>query len=259
MQIPGWRKVNKNTLVNKYIEYEHTNRELANAYMGAIFCRYWHNISKYYATSYQSVSVETCYDWLVRSILYAIKRRPWTIPESNLYGDPAGPDKTINQVIKSTRLGFYQSSNTNRRKCNFGNTSLDSLVEELGEAAPLPEKDYFTDVPMSLDLKNFIRDAFKNKEYLLAFMVDGIINYEVFDYEKDSKGYLYSQFNPKKLARHVRSLSTNYCERFADMYELSEPETETAAQSVRDISRLRLKTAMKRNMKLLGRSKALDL
>lgn len=227
--------------------------------MGAIFCRYWHNISKYYATSYQSVSVETCYDWLVRSILYAIKRRPWTIPESNLYGDPAGPDKTINQVIKSTRLGFYQSSNTNRRRCNFGNTSLDSLVEKLGEAAPLPEKDYFTDVPMSLDLKNFIRDAFKNKEYLLAFMVDGIINYEVFDYERDSKGYLYSQFNPKKLARHVRSLSTNYCERFANMYELSEPETETAAQSVKDISRLRLKNAMKRNMKLLERSKALDL
>lgn len=112
---------------------------------------------------------------------------------------------------------------------------------------------------MSMDLKNFIRDAFKNKEYLLAFMVDGIINYEVFDYERDSKGYLYSQFSPKKLARHVRSLSPNYCERFADMYHLSEPETETAAQSIKDTSRLRLKTAMKRNMKLLGQTKALDL
>lgn len=257
--VPGWRRANKNDLINKYIENEHTNKELADGYMSAIMCRYWGAISRYYATSHNSVTVETCYDWLVRSILYAIQRRPWLVEGSNLYGDPTGPDKTVNQVIKSTRLGFYQSSNTHKRKCNFGNTSLDAMVEELGEAAPLPEEDSCRDTPMSMDIQNFIQDAFKNKEYLLAFMVDGIINYEVFDHEIGSDGYTYSQFSPKRLARHVRSLSPNYCERFAQMYHLNEPDTEKAAESIKEISRLRLKTMMKRNMKLLGKTKALCL
>ncbi len=232
---------------------------MADAYMSAIICRYWSAISKYYAASRTSVSVETCYDWLIRSILYAIKRRPWTIPESNLYGDPTGPDKTINQVIKSTRLGYYQYSNANKRKCNYGNTSLEQLIENLGEAAPLPEEDPSLDLPMSIDLKNFVRDAFKNKEYVLAFMVDGIVNYEVFDYERGKDGYTYSQFSPKRLARHLRSLSSGYCERFSNTYKIEESETEAAAEEVKDISRLRLKTMMNRNMKLLGRTKALAL
>ncbi len=222
-------------------------------------CRYWGNINKYYATSYTSVSVDTCYDWLVRSILYAIQRRPWTIPGTNLYGDPTGPDKTINQVIKSTRLGYYQYSNANKRKCNYGNSSLEALVETLGEAAPLPEEECLKDVPMSLDLKNFIRDAFKNKEYVLAFMVDGIVNYEVFDHESGKNGFIYSQFNSKKLAKHLRSLSSNYCERFSNMYGIKEKEAEAAAQVVKDTSRLRLKTMMKRNLKLLGRTTSLYL
>lgn len=257
--IPGWRKANKNDLINSYLKYEHTDAQMADAYISAILCRYWNAINKYYAASYNSVSVETCYDWLVRSILYAIQRRPWVIPGSNLYGDPNGPDKTVNQVIKSTRLGYYQYSNANKRKCNYGNTSLEGLVENLGEAAPLPEEECLKDIPMNIDIKNFIRDAFQNKEYVLAFMVDGIINYEVFDRIKGVDGCTYSQFSQKRLARHLRSLSDGYCERFSDMYQINESDAEAAAKSVKEITRLRLKTMMSRNMKLLGNTKALNL
>ena len=38
--IEGWKTMNKNDLVNKYIEVE-DNAELADAYMSAILCRYW--------------------------------------------------------------------------------------------------------------------------------------------------------------------------------------------------------------------------
>lgn len=112
---------------------------------------------------------------------------------------------------------------------------------------------------MSIDIKNFIRNAFQNKEYVLAFMVDGIINYEVFDHIKDKDGYTYSQFSQKRLARHLRSLSSGYCERFSDMYQIKESDTEEAAKSVKEITRLRLKTMMNRNMRLLGTTKALSL
>lgn len=255
----GWRKANKNDLINEYIKYEHTNAELADAYISAILCRYWHNIGRYYSTSKGSVSVETCYDWLLRSVLYAIQRRPWLVPESNLYGDPAGPDKTVNQVIKSTRLGYYQYSNANVRKLNYGNASVEGLIETLGEAAPLPQVDSLKDIPMSMDISNFIRDAFQNREYVLAFMVDGIVNYEVFDHIKEADGCTYMQFSPKRLTRHIRSLSKSYCEIFSDMYKIKESDVEKAAQSVKDTTRIRLKTAMKRNMKLLQTTKALSL
>lgn len=257
--VPGWRKANKNDLINKYIEYEHTDRALADGYMSAILCRYWKAIDKYYATSYRSVSVETCYDWLIRSVLYAIQRRPWVDPNNKLYTDPNGPDKVVNRVIQSTRLGFYQQSNLPKRKVNFGTASLDALVEDLGEAAPLPEIDDFKDLPMEMDIKNFIVDAFKNQEYLLAFMVDGIINYEVFERIKEPSGNVYSQFSLKKLSRHVRSLSPSYCERFSEDYGPAEEDVEKAAKIVRSFSRVKLQRIMNCNMKLLGRTKALAL
>ena len=255
--VPGWRKINKNQLINKYIENETSNKELAGGYISAILCKYWGAISKYYLKSHSSVGVETCYDWLIRSIFYAIKRRPWVDPNNKLYGDPNGPDKVVNQVIKSTRLGFYQSSNTHKRKCNYGNASLEAMVEEMGEAAPLPEDYSYKSFPVNVDLQNLIRSAFNSKEYLLAFMVDGIINYEVFDYWTDSKGRSYSQFSGKRLAKHVRSLSPKYCERFAQMYNLPEKETERAALAVHQTPRNKLKIMMARNMKILARTQGI--
>lgn len=257
--VPGWRTANKNDLINKYLEYEHTDRVLADGYMSAIMCKYWRAIDRYYATSKNSVSVEECYDWLVRSVLYAIKRRPWIDPNNKLYTDPNGPDKVVNQVIKSTRLGFYQSSNTHKRKLNYGTASLDALMEDLGEAAPLPEVDNLHDMIWDMDIRNFVQDAFKNQEYLLAFMVDGIVNYEVFDHERGQDGYMYSQFNPKRLSRHIRALSPKYCEQFSKVYGVETSDVVKAAQIVHDFSRVKLKNGLNRNMKLLGRTKALSL
>lgn len=257
--VPGWRKENKNALINLYIKYEHSDRVLADGYMSAIMCRYWRAIDKYYATSHNSVSVETCYDWLVRSVLYAIQRRPWVDPNNKLYTDPNGPDKVVNQVIKSTRLGFYQSSNAHKRKLNWGTASLEALVEELGEAAPVPEVDDLKDACLDLDIKNLIQDAFKNNEYLLAFMVDGIINYEVFEQEKDSNGHCYTVFSAKRLSRHIRALNSEYCERFSRYYEIDEQEVSRAAQTVHNFSRVKLKNGLRKNLSLLSHTPALSL
>lgn len=43
------------------------------------------------------------------------------------------------------------------------------------------------------------------------------------------------------------------------MYGIKERDAEAAAQTVKDTSRLRLKTIMKRNLKLLGRTTSLYL
>lgn len=257
-QIPNWKKMSKNDLINGYIDNEHDKKK-ADAYMSAIVCRYWNAISKYYSTSHNSVSIEDCYDWLIRSILYAIQRRPWRDPKNKLYTDPNGPDKVVNRVIISTRLGFFQSSNTHKRKCNFGNTSVEHLIEELGDAAPLPISDDLHDAEGNLDIQALILNAFKNKEYLLAFMVDGIVNYDPFDRERGEDGFLYTQFNIRKLSRHLRALDGVYCKNFSNFFKLKEDDVRNAVQDCKNLSRTRMYTAIKKNLKLLKRSKAISL
>ena len=257
--IPNWRKMNKNDLVNLYIQHENEPR-LADGYMSAIICRYWGAISKYYATSKNSVTVEECYNWLIRSILYAIQRRDWLDPNNKLYTDPNAPDKVINRVIISTRLGFFQSSNTYKRKSNYGTKSFERILEDNPESEnevmisedPPGEEGWW-------DIKNIVQNAFKKKDYVKALMVDTIAYYDVFDRERGEDGYWYSQFNPKKLSRHLRNAREKYCQTFAETYGVQEREVQQAVQECKDLSRTRLYTAIRRNLKVLAKSKELLL
>lgn len=257
--IPGWRKMSKNLLVNSYIQYEH-DPKYADAYMSAIICRYWGAISKYYNSSKNSVTVEECYDWLIRSILYAIQRRDWLDPNNKLYTDPNAPDKVINRVIISTRLGFFQSSNTHKRKCNYGTKSFEGMLEEnpesedsiLGNEDCQEEEGWW-------DIKNLVQKAFKEKDYVKALMVDSIVYYDVFDRERGADGYWYSQFNPKKLSRHLRNAGQRYCKTFAETYGVQEQEVQMAVQECKELSRTRLYTAIRRNLKALQKDKNISV
>ena len=58
--IPNWQTMNKNDLINAYIDNEE-DEKLRNSYFAAIMCRYWKNIFKYYAQSKNSgFTVEDC-------------------------------------------------------------------------------------------------------------------------------------------------------------------------------------------------------
>lgn len=255
--LSGWRTMNKNDLVNLYIQHE-KDPKLADAYMSAIICRYWGAISKYWARSKNSVSVEDCYDWLIRSILYALQRRDWLDPNNKLYTDPNAPDKVINRIITSTRLGFFQSSNTHKRKSNYGTRSFEGMLEDNPETeGDCILMEDLQDEESWWDIKGLVQDAMKKKEYVKALMVDAIAYYDVFDREKGSDGKWYTQFNPKKLSRHLRNAPANYCKTFTEMYGTPKQEVQTALQTCKDLSRTRLYTAIKRNLKALARSKAL--
>ena len=136
--IPGWKKMNKNDLINKYIEVEN-DPKLADVYMSAIICRYWWVIGKYFNTSKNAVKDYTIfYDWLVRGVMKAIKNRKWKDPENKLYTDKNGPDKVVNRCLISQRLEWFQHSNKKVRRLNYNLESLDKLQEDLGDSTPLP-------------------------------------------------------------------------------------------------------------------------
>ena len=127
--IEGWKTMNKNDLVNKYIEVE-DNAELADAYMSAILCRYWGIIASFRKNSFRSIHDETIYyDWLTYAVMRAIDKRRWKDPQNKLYNDPNGPDKVINRCLKCARLGWYQQSNRPGKKANHATESIEQAAD----------------------------------------------------------------------------------------------------------------------------------
>lgn len=247
----NWRRMDKNKLVNRYIEVEQ-DKKLAEAYLSAIICRYWGTLNKYYNSSYNSVDKFTCHDWLVGGILRAIKNRKWLEPGNKLFGDPNGPDKVINRCLASERLGFFQSSNTYKRKQNYGIESLDKTQDDASDSINIPSY-----IPEELDegtlsINQIISNSFNNKDYITSFVIDGIVNYNVFEPAKSPKTKLdYSVFNEKKLIRHLRALSTSYAKTFAHSFDKPLEEVDLAVKECISLTRTRLKTAVNRSMKKL--------
>ena len=245
--IPGWDKMNKNDLINKYIEVEN-DPQLANAYLSAIILRYWNALNKYYFTSYRSTDVETCHEWLVSAILRALRHRKWKDPSNKLYNDPDGPDKVINRCIYSQRQGWFQSANTDKRRANFSAESVDKLVEALGDLAPLPTYEERGLDEGSIDINSLIETSFERGDYVMAFMVDGIVNYDSFERTKEDDGRSYLQFSEKKLLRHLNNLDDNFCSVFAFHFNKSIEEVKSAKDSCRTLTRNRMRSKVRKNL-----------
>lgn len=248
-KIDGWRAADKNDLFRSYIEYEH-DPVLSEALAAAIICRYWGAINKFYLKSYKATNVYECYNWLIQSFLATLKYRPWCNPENSLYNDPKGPDKAMNTILNSRRQEFFQNSNMIKRRVNYGAASIEELQENVGDSAFPISADY-EDIDSMLDIKNLVLEAFENKEYLLAFMVDGIINYNTFDIDKKNGNKV--TFNMKKLYRVLHHLDRGYYNNFVKMFNVDASEAKNAIEECKKLTRAKLYSAMKRNFKILQR------
>lgn len=256
-RISNWKNLTKNDLVNSFVENELTNPTIADSYFNAIICRYWNLIYKMYKKSRASVDVETCYGWLIDGILWALKHKKWLDPTSNVYGDPNGPDKVINRCVSSVRLGFYQNSNAHKRKCNYGQESIERMVEDMHDYA-LPHADPLRDLENgSWMVKDLVQTAFLKKEYLQAFIVDSIANMDTFDVVRDQDNKAHLEFSKKKLVKTLRSMDDKYREAFVYNYSLEDAEVTRAIQDCKNLSRARLHTAVKRNLLKLSKNKKL--
>ena len=252
-----WRKADKNMLFFKYCDYETVNPKLSEAYLSALLVRFWHLITSYYNKGSGAYDAETVYEWLIHCIQYAKDHKPWE-KGGNLEGQKNGPDKAINIYMKSMRQGFYQWSNAAKRSAYFTQlTSLEKVIEDTGDAQ-LP---YFDDVNSTvefLDIKKLVQDEFNNKLYMGAFIIDGIINAPVIDtiIDKNSKDTptLYTQFNKKKLSKHIRNMDDNYCKTFSKIYDIPECEVITARNECCELSSTRIYNYMKNTLAKLRKN-----
>lgn len=252
--IPNWRNINKNKLVNSFIENEN-NKTLANSYLAAIVCRYWSNIDKLYNNSKSSsVTREDCYEWVIDAIMYALAKRKWLDPSNKLYTDPNGPDKVINRCIASERKIFYQSSNYDCRKVNYTTFSTDQMLEENeNNSLFLSDKDDYADINGSVD--NLIILSFKRGKYFLAFMIDGIVNYDSFISFRNKSGVITDEFSSIKLLKHLSTLDAEYARSFSARFNINYVDTVKAVIDCSAIPKDRIRRYIRSNLQVLRTSK----
>ena len=227
--IKNWRTIDKNELCRLCIKYEN-DADKFNSYLSALILRYWNLIGKFYNMSQNLAEPIDCYDWLIHSIMYALKHRQWENPESAVYNDPKGPDKVINRCMKSSRLIFYQFKNRKKRKKEFQIVSIDELKDSINSGSIDIEDESFNIDTQDIDMRFFINQTFGKKEYFLSFILDCICNEDIFDNEN---GFI--SMNPKKLAKRFKSIDDRYLNVFSKRYDLDHDDVYQAAILAKNI------------------------
>lgn len=233
-----WRNANKNDLCRQYVE-NHDERVLS-----AIICRYWKNIDKYYAQSRFVATPEDCYDWLIRSVMYALNSAVWLNPKHKLYGDKNAPDKTINRVLKCTRFTFYQQLNYDKRKVHSDLLSTESLFNESSDNEP----EYYEDYSL-LDIQQVVKWLFAEKDYFTAILIDIIAYHDSFSLSENNE-YTWSIY---KIANIIHHIDDDFIKSFSERYELAETTVRYAVQYIVCIDTAELKKKIPRTLKQLKR------
>lgn len=223
--IPGWEKKSKSDLIRKYCEFKaQNNKEEMNHYIAAIMCKYWGTITNYYRQPRsQRVYVEDCYDWLTTAVINITNHPYWFEDEvlkltyvktgevrerkNPIYGKPNAPDIAMIKCLHSMRAGFYQSANYDKRKLNYDTASIDSLIEDKQDYI-LPHDDTSEEIN-NLAYKELIRGNFQSHKYDNAFILDAIINGDVFEKSKENGSYIFSK---KRVVKYLKNLNLNYCD-----------------------------------------------
>lgn len=128
-----WKKYNSNDLFFGYIEHE--NDSLRDNFYAALVCRYWGYTGRIYLQCNRHISFDQCYDILIDTLNYVLKKRVWENPESSIYQDKTGPDKAFHLVIKRQKAILLASLTTNKRKTNFNTLSIDEIHEDYRDSA----------------------------------------------------------------------------------------------------------------------------
>lgn len=253
--IPNWRNANKNDLIRECVANKN-NKDTYNNYVSAIIARYWSLATKFYYKNSSSVTPDECYGWLLDSILYALDKEQWNDPTKAVYNDPNGPDKVINRCMVSARLMFYQASNCENRKINYNVYSSDKLQEELGDSAfPAVDDD---DLSLVSDvIEGLVKKAFNKGDYFSCAVIDTIAYKETYDTVKES-GSIFTQFNPKKLAKNLRKCDDAYCDKFFKRYHVTSEEAREQITSIKRFSTDKMYRWIDRTLRKLRDSRAIQ-
>lgn len=161
----NWQEYTCNELFFKYIEHE--SDPLRDNFYAGIVCRYWGYTGRLYLQCNKHVTFEQCYDVLIDTINYVLKKRVWEQPGNSLYNDERGPDKAFHIVLKRQRSLLLANLTAYKRKTNFNTMSLDGIHEEYNDAGEGLFNIFETSESSEVTLKELIV-GYYNSGYLLG-------------------------------------------------------------------------------------------
>lgn len=231
----GWRKLDNNDIWRKCTEdYKVRNKEVNfnSPWFSALTVKYWSCMDGLYNKSKPFFNETDVYSWYIDSLIYTLDKHVWEDPENKLYQDDRGPDKAFHVHLPCVRITAFQQANTFKRKANatYYNT------EDYGDySETINEEEGFELFDKSMhdfQQKTLIVELFNRKDYFQAFLLDGILCYNMFVMDNDTNEV---EFDKPALVRHLKRFNDFNCERFAETYELDFTKVKEIAHYVTDL------------------------
>lgn len=268
--IKNWEDISVNVLANAYIDNEN-DEKLRSAYFSAILLKKWKYIGKHYATSKASgFSIEDCYDMVVHGIQYALENRKWRDPNNKLYKDKCAPDKVLNRCIASSRDIQYYNSNTQKRRANFGKTSLDLIEENVKDCTTIigDDNQAIDDTQASLNVDLLIERLMSKNKILEALIINDIVAGDCFAtttrtkkmiYEDEEQTYkAYSKvFKLPKLVNNLYEYSEKELRTICDTYCISKEKEDSLITLFKKTSKSKFDKVIKTTLLSMAEDKTI--
>lgn len=206
--IPNWKKIDKNELFRTYCKLKDENSPLADSYLAAIVYKFWYMLTtNFYNQMVKIAPEEDAYNWLIDSVLYVAKHRPWEKEDNMLYNDPKGPEKAMSVKINSLKTNYFVALTRDKRSANKFVYTLDDQIdngeyEDEGNDFVIHAKDISLYV-----VTDIIHECWKSLDYLTSFILDSIVNIDG------------CQEDQNVLLKHLRQLDDSYLLGFANTYD----------------------------------------
>lgn len=215
------KKEDKNELLMKYVE---TGEE---KYLSAAIYKFWYILSNKVSNNKNNkfIEPEDFYNMFIDSILETCERNLWNNESHALYKDKKAPEKSINTIFNSKVINYFHACNRQKRKLSF-------------EKIPLPtyNNDIYT-YNISNDLLNvqkinsLIVDLFIKKDYYSSYILDLILNNNLFDKKGDEL-----ILNRKRLKHYLMNLDDSYFNYFSEYYNIDIDKVMFSYKYFKDIS-----------------------
>ena len=255
--IPNWQKMNKNDLINLYIDHE--NEPIGEAYFSAIVLRYWGNIGKYYLASKSSgFSIEDCYSWLIEAILYALEKRKWRDPNNSLSKDKNAPDKVVNRCIFSKRKENYYRSNRAVRKGNYAKVSYDQLNEDVGEDRNsffVSDSNDINKTTYSYDMVMLIQNLMKKNKVLEGLVLNCLLSDDPYKHNLQTDRW---KVNVEKVSNALLSYKSLNIGNKLSLDTSTFDKVDGVLRDIKSLNKLRLNKCVNQALSNLKRNKDLE-